>query len=530
MEPPEEDGLAQMNSGLVKEPLNRCRIVTLWILCLFLGLVIGMAIGIRGPVLDYLWPTQHDSTNMTFRELQSVSQSVAMMDIAEDPCTNWYGYVCGTYATNTYKDSVMRDGMLRGYAHIDSILETVPSAKKFYEYCLDANSTEVVLHSLADCWTAGQAVDGWRVQYARNEYTGAPCIVAYQVGEENNNMQPVSCMQVQKVHQALRELPVLAADPDALCRFLSHSTHECSVGFPQGSVPCLLETVMSMPVTFGTRYPIPTGNLTGRLFEMAISATVELLDKHQLAPPAVKQKIRGIKLHSTWSPEGYTDYQFRQSDMKRLAFSDYMLQLYRWQVLVSYNMLTGSGWKMYPWDMNAYYSVLDNAMFVPANMQDEETIVSNNMLAYVMLHEIGHSVDPDGRYYVDGRKKTTPIVDYTQFTNCLTNVYDNGKQTLNENVADYIALEALAIMNKNPEYPKNNGLGLLSVAELKAGFFNSTKYMYVVASQMWCTSNDVVHVTTDVHSGPHQRTELLMSLSPEWETLFDCRRKTPCSL
>ncbi|XP_063917636.1 neprilysin-1-like [Zophobas morio] len=177
-------------------------------------------------------------------------------------------------------------------------------------------------------------------------------------------------------------------------------------------------------------------------------------------------------------------------------------------------------WPSSPFDVNAYYSVLQNAIFVPLGLlqppffhPNRETIFNFGALGVLIGHEISHSLDPTG-ILADATGKIAKwlpeqdLAAYRKHIHC----FGDDATILGENIADSSGLKISLEVIKNKKV--NHKL----------------KYFFISFAQMWCeTSANMEMFTGDEHATNANRVKNLIN-NKDFQEVFACDSSKSCEL
>jgi len=199
-----------------------------------------------------------------------------------------------------------------------------------------------------------------------------------------------------------------------------------------------------------------------------------------------------------------------------------------------------SGWLMTPQTVNAYYSPLRHEIVFPAAMlqppyfnADADDAVNYGAIGAVIGHEIGHSLDDQGRHFdgsgqlrdwwtpaddLEYRRRTAPLVEQANADSPLDGVFLNGALTLGENFGD---LGGLTIAYRAWQLSLNG-----RPAQVIDGYTGDQRF-FMGWAQMWRGKIRDEYVPQFVLSSPHApgrfRTNLPVSNMPEFYAAFDVK-------
>ncbi|XP_011213739.2 neprilysin-4 [Bactrocera dorsalis] len=213
-----------------------------------------------------------------------------------------------------------------------------------------------------------------------------------------------------------------------------------------------------------------------------------------------------------------------------------LLKLWRWRTHsqlheVLETLLTGRSappaYNNYgPLDVNAYYRLKKNAIELPIGILrapfyhsclDAAKIYGS--FVYIIAHELMHGFDYDGLNYdqagnMVGNWGAKAIIRFGTKSRCyLSERYDDGEVTLNENIADTEGLR-LALETYRRSVGENN---TLTTAQLKLFFLSF--------AQTWCGTN--ASRTNNLHDAHSVRVNNVVSNFEEFASAYGCGKQSP---
>ncbi|XP_075745029.1 neprilysin-1 isoform X2 [Rhipicephalus microplus] len=197
--------------------------------------------------------------------------------------------------------------------------------------------------------------------------------------------------------------------------------------------------------------------------------------------------------------------------------------------------------------VNAYYSRTDNKIVIPAGIIQDPFFdpglpryINYATLGYIILHEITHGFDSEGRKYNDDgafinwwppmtaakfRKKAQCFLEqYGNVTDPVTHMKLPSKQTLAEDISDNAAarLSYLAFLKQKQIY--KDDMQLLPGLES----YTPAQLHFISAAQLWCKKYDKntkrFVIDDDVHSVSEQRVNIPFGNTPQFAEVFNCPR------
>uniref|UniRef100_A0A4W5PUN4 endothelin-converting enzyme 1 n=1 Tax=Hucho hucho TaxID=62062 RepID=A0A4W5PUN4_9TELE len=203
-------------------------------------------------------------------------------------------------------------------------------------------------------------------------------------------------------------------------------------------------------------------------------------------------------------------------------------------------------WSMTPPTVNAYYMPTNNGIVFPAGIlqapfyaRHHPKALNFGGIGVVMGHELTHAFGVQGREYdkdgnlrpwwqnssVDAFKNRTEcmVEQYNGFT--INGTHINGKQTLEENIADNGGLKAA--YNAYQAWVQENG----EETRLPAVNLTNDQLFFVGFAQVWCSvrtpESAYEGLMTDPHSPPKYRVIGTLSNSPAFAEHFQCPTGSP---
>ncbi|XP_045477343.1 neprilysin-1-like [Harmonia axyridis] len=213
------------------------------------------------------------------------------------------------------------------------------------------------------------------------------------------------------------------------------------------------------------------------------------------------------------------------------------------KILLKYKTnLTEPIWPSGSFEINAFYSILQNAIFIPIGILQPPFFNPNvpealnyGALGSLIGHEISHALDISGRqankHGIIGKWWIEDDIQrYEKQVECYENLYDslnvNGRSTIGENIADNIGIEISFLAFKKLKNQKVITL----IPHLET--FSKEQLFYLAYSQMWCETQEKNEMfLTDEHAPAESR--VLGTLNNEnFNKHFHCDtvNKTYCKL
>uniref|UniRef100_A0A673YAE4 endothelin-converting enzyme 1 n=1 Tax=Salmo trutta TaxID=8032 RepID=A0A673YAE4_SALTR len=264
---------------------------------------------------------------------------------------------------------------------------------------------------------------------------------------------------------------------------------------------------------------------------------------------AAKDKVRDVSywIGYVWLPQGIVCVCY---DVSEDNFFQNTLNFYNFSARVMADHLrkppNSDQWSMTPPTVNAYYMPNKNGIVFPAGIlqapfyaQHHPKALNFGGIGVVMGHELTHAFGVQGREYdkdgnlrpwwqnssVDAFKNRTEcmVEQYNGFT--INGTHINGKQTLEENIADNAGLKAA--YNAYQAWVQENG----EEKRLPAVNLTNDQLFFVGFAQVWCSvrTPESAHrgLMTDHHSPPKYRVIGTLSNSPAFAEHFQCPTGSP---
>ncbi|MDR0268008.1 M13 family metallopeptidase, partial [Paenibacillus sp.] len=191
-----------------------------------------------------------------------------------------------------------------------------------------------------------------------------------------------------------------------------------------------------------------------------------------------------------------------------------------------------SKWAMSTYEVNAYYNPQNNEIVFPAGIlqapfYDIKAKHETNLgaIGMVIAHEISHAFDNEGSAYDENgnavnwwtsedfkkfQEKCEQVISYYDHVEVLPGVYNNGKLTLSENIADLGGMAASLQVLSKMEKP-----------DLKAYFEG-----YATSFRMTMSKETAAYQsTTDMHSANKVRVNRTVSSFPEFYKAYEVTEK-----
>uniref|UniRef100_A0A131YYQ8 Endothelin-converting enzyme n=1 Tax=Rhipicephalus appendiculatus TaxID=34631 RepID=A0A131YYQ8_RHIAP len=195
--------------------------------------------------------------------------------------------------------------------------------------------------------------------------------------------------------------------------------------------------------------------------------------------------------------------------------------------------------------VNAYYTRTDNKMVIPAGIIQNPFFdpglpkyINYATLGYIILHEITHGFDSNGRKYdakggifnwwspkteAKFHEKAQCFLDqYGNITDSVTHMKLPSKQTLAEDISDNAAARLSFLAFLKLKKTEKHEMQLLPGLES----YTPEQLHFISAAQPWCKKYDPdtkkFVIEEDVHSVSEQRVNIPFGNTPQFAKVFNC--------
>jgi endothelin-converting enzyme/putative endopeptidase len=246
------------------------------------------------------------------------------------------------------------------------------------------------------------------------------------------------------------------------------------------------------------------------------------------------------------APEKWRDYSTLKTSAHNFLLSD--LNVSRFEGLRDLakigHPVDHAEWAMMPWEVNAYYDRSNNEFNFPFGILQPPSLdlKASDGANYgsfgggTIGHELTHGFDNNGSQYdAHGNLKNwwtaQTKAQFATRAQCYIDqasryrieevgLYVNGKQTLEENLADQGGVKLGMVALETILAGKTEGPPLF-------GKFNERQQYWIAYAQSWCTKSTPerlrVQITTDVHPPAEFRVNAVVRNRPEFARDFGCR-------
>lgn len=232
---------------------------------------------------------------------------------------------------------------------------------------------------------------------------------------------------------------------------------------------------------------------------------------------SVAAKIQSVEC-STSINNVYTVYD--TGDYTNLSFVDYA-SLLLWQHFdqsVASSSIVKGMFDMSAIEVNAVYSPLNNKLLITPAMvmfsasMSERRAFALGRIGFVLAHELSHAIDNKGIYFdTNGMYTADSIVPSDQRKQlntsfqCLADRFGNNKLTLQEDIADHLAMSVVNDMMEKSKIESD-----IHICAPTCKTLTGMQQFYIHFAQSWCSSssyNSLSASSHDVHSSPRQRVD-----------------------
>lgn len=242
-------------------------------------------------------------------------------------------------------------------------------------------------------------------------------------------------------------------------------------------------------------------------FEAARSAVIEVA-----APlgPKIKKRLEEVELHSGWTAQNLPTPPPQLSaalpSNQNVSFVKATALHDAWQMesVMRQTTQVHPRWAMNSWSINAYYSPSTNEIYVPDSM----SVLINPLepatvgtLVFILSHELGHSFDPSSTAFNSNLMTLNELEKYNNAKNCILSDYVNANETIGEDFADFIGIQAIATYVEEKMKTKNE-------IKVKERVYTPAQQTLAAFGGFWCASTDndaAPGERRDPHSLPRDR-------------------------
>ena len=251
-----------------------------------------------------------------------------------------------------------------------------------------------------------------------------------------------------------------------------------------------------------------SGKGVAEWFEAARTAVIEVA-----APlgPAVRARLEAVELHAGWSaqnlptPPPQLHVGSNGSDRK---FVEAVAAHDAWQMETEMREATQvhPRWAMNSWSINAYYQPSTNEIYVPDSMAALVSPIEPatvGTLLFILSHELGHAFDPTSTVLDAGLLVSAgpEAARYAAAKQCILSDYVNANETVGEDFADFIGIQAVA------KYVAGK-MGTKNEIRVKERTYTPAQQTLAAFGGFWCASTDndaAPGESRDPHSLPRDR-------------------------
>jgi hypothetical protein len=512
--------------------------------------IVGIAIGSVGhSIYTYETPPTPES-------LQALSSMVSRMNLSASPCSALYSYACGTYVEQHFPFSgasvfgeLVEEASAAAYHAFDAHALNAPNepASIFYRKCREAKR-----QTTSDCtitaepgpalvkaiWEHGYAVNDLFVDrttspYVQNSRSFAIFHSGYTAGSLKRPLEITDATDPCHLFQVLQL--VYACDPcedgtillygetETICSKWGAiqanetetslaaqelATQDCLNEMPYGkSLELCVEHTSSFYTSVSRAYAetetaeVKKISLLFAKIQSTLVKIVKPLGKN------VANKVKSVVLHSEWNANNQEPGPSLQSLMVNQSYAQLYLRsmLAKTQHSLQDRKFISPLWHMNSYDINAYYSPSENAIYLPTAMKALlRGVTFSSSLAFILAHELAHSIDPSSiNYNKDGQYDLQMLSNegsqyYTRYLNCIMVL--NRERQLSEDFADRVSSQIVSIIA-----PESDDL-----FEFETFTLNAAQMDVLRMAQLWCSAESHEYFG-DSHSPPRLRVEESMS-------------------
>lgn len=241
-----------------------------------------------------------------------------------------------------------------------------------------------------------------------------------------------------------------------------------------------------------------------------------------------REKLRKLKVHIGMEYENhFVDYHSFVADSSSLVSNAIEYSNYSWDCTLKKLGKKESSEVVSNSLVNAYYSPLDNSIYIPAAVfylfdWEDDFYVNLGKIGFIIAHEITHGFDENGSLF-DGdgiysnwwleedwehyEKLVDQVEDYYSQYEVIQGEYINGKKTVQENIADLGAMRCI-----------------VGIARKKGANDQDMKKVYSAYAKMWASQSNLEYtkllLLQDTHAPNKYRVNAVLSSTDDFYSVY----------
>ena len=498
---------------------------------------------------------------------EAVAHITLSANTSADPCTDMWHFACGGYEAMHLEYNTMYDYQRYLNRQIEKRLTATagvsdpPDYARLYASCL---ATDVTTHSsehVSAIWLLARGIPfqdvkiGWDINPMDNRETVAYVYNTSYVSDatptlvRHNDTSDCYTAIIALVRTTVRNTYVGSAlvygDTNHICSMLArvdvHNNTEPLPTVQQTSGSCLSHVVALWPNVIAAEMIALADNAAMPNTIVALCRQVQthfssMLRVRNYATAADKIDSVACRANYNGPVEVYqlqwgTNYTTQYFNLRHQQFMRDVAQT-----------SVDSVWDMPALSVNAAYSSVLNELYITPAMamfafeSRARQAFTLARLGFILAHELAHALDPTGIYFdATGMYTLNTVLTeneqrrYTNDVACIASEFDNHRLTLQEDVADHLAMAVVVDMVRAApaEQP-------ITVCSPECHTLTTQTQFYVYFAQTWCSSESsqqYANRNSDVHSPNRARVEHAL-INAGAATAFECPglQAQPCQV
>lgn len=508
------------------------------ILCMIAVGVVAIVVASAGGFAAGTTYAQHH-TGVT----EAVAHITLSANTSADPCTDMWNFACGGYEAMHLEYNTMYDYQRYLNRQIEKRLAAMaeapnpPDYARMHASCLATEQTLMPGKNVSAIWLLNRGLPfndleiGWDINPMDNRQTVAyvyntsfaseitPTLVRH--NDTSTCGKAIIALVRTVVHNAYVVSALVYGETERVCDMLDRvDVHNKTTQPPvvlQSAGACLSHVVGLWPNVIAAEMLALAGNA-------AMPTTIVTLCEEVRAHFAAMLRMRrhntaAAKIQSVACRANYNGpvevYQMEWDADYTTSYLNLRHQQFMRDVAQT---SVDSVWDMPALSVNAAYSSVFNELYITPAMAmfafESNTRRSFTLarLGFILAHELAHALDPTGIYFDATGMYTLETVltgdeqrAYTNDIACIASEFDNNRLTLQEDVADHLAMAVVVDMVRlsQAELP-------VTVCSPNCTILTTQPQFYVYFAQTWCSSESsqqYANRNRDVHSPNRARVE-----------------------